>query len=793
MIQMGGEKNMLLRVTTMVAIVLISVGGASSIAWASPNGRAYEMVSPAYKGGYGVTGGTAVGIGEHEGDAVAFHSVGVFDGLLVGLPTGNQYIAHRNPNGWSTTGLEPPAARALPEGSLAEYDLDFTPTLSLFLWTGCSSPNIDRASQCKEEIYLTHDTSLPSSLESWEDLGVPLVLLEEGLVLASFEGPSADFCHLLLSEGPLIGDPGGTVANLYDMATGCGEAAGTHLVGVSNKGELIEPACSATLGGREENTLNAIAAGGSEIFFTDNVGPVKLGNECLDSPLGSPQQLFVRLGSQRTVEVSRPLGPGAFGGCGDGGGLGETPGEVPCPGATTRPPALYWGASEDGSEAYFTTAAPLAEGDGDNQRDLYKATIGCPLASPGCAVTEREVLSLTQVSASALVSEPADVRGVVKVAPNGSHVAFVAGGVLSEAPGAEGRTAIKGADNLYVYDDATGETRFLASLCSGPGKSGTVGDPRCSPSLHEASGTPDEAKPSQGNDAVLWLSGQETKEAQFNICVAENQAVCQGDRETGRFLIFSSYGQLLEGDTDNSRDVYRYDFAAGALERVSVGEEGADAGGNCDEGSGETVCDATVVTTVGLRNPARISAQRELADRAITEDGSRIVFSSSGPLSPDASNGQENVYEWSDLPGGEGAAVSIVSTGSSATADVAPVITASGRDLFFESSQGLVKQDDDGQIDVYDYRIGGGFASAPVEVERCAGDACKGSLTEAPALQIPGSVSQVPGGNFTPPPAAKPPSIAKKAKHKSRSGSISKREKKRKRWRSSHHARGKRG
>ena len=50
----------------------------------------------------------------------------------------------------------------------------------------------------------------------------------------------------------------------------------------------------------------------------------------------------------------------------------------------------------------------------------------------------------------------------------------------------------------------------------------------------------------------------------------------------GGFLVFTSYGQLSAGDTDTAQDVYRYDAESGALDRVSVGEDGYDANGNND-------------------------------------------------------------------------------------------------------------------------------------------------------------------------------------------------------------------
>jgi hypothetical protein len=722
--------------------------------------RVYEMVSPVYKGGYGVK--AVVGVAP-DGEGAAFASNGVFDGLSTNIQFGNHYIARRDWTGWSTVGLDPPATRALTVGHGIEDVLDFSPTLSDMLWRGCVAADVGAGKECRKVVLLGHDTSLPDAGEYWLQLGVPVERVDHEVVLFKYGSSSTDFCHVVVFGVPPLVEVGGreaavgTAAQLYDVASGCGGGEpGPRLVGLDNQGGAIDPYCTESLGGSDVsasgsvNTFGAVTADGREVFFTQNVGPAEGINGCTSAVAGNPKQLFMRLDDSRTVEVSRPLGSGAFGGCGDGGATGEVPGEVPCPGASGRPPALFWGASEDGTKVYFTTTAKLVAGDTDTTRNLYEADIGCP-GILGCAVDEREVVGLTRVSRPPTAGEAADVRGVVRIVPDGLRVAFVAGGVLSEEAGVEGRSAARGEDNLYVYDDASGRIKFVVGLCSGPGKSGSLADERCPSELREASGPVDEPEASEGNDTSLWHPGGEAKEAQFNVCARPDSGECVGERETGRYLVFSSYGQLLRGDTDDSRDVYRYDTMEGALERVSAGEGGFGADGNCDEPIGGIACDASVAQPIGGENLETLYVQHELADRAVSEDGKRIVFASAGALSPAASNGLENVYEWRREPGWERGVVSIVSTGSSLTADRQVVITPSGRDVFFVTSQGLVRPDTDGQADVYDARLGGGFPPGPAEREACSGDACQGPLTNPAPLVVPSSVLQAPGGNVSPP------------------------------------------
>jgi hypothetical protein len=283
---------------------------------------------------------------------------------------------------------------------------------------------------------------------------------------------------------------------------------------------------------------------------------------------------------------------------------------------------------------FFTTTAALTAEDTDVGNDLYLAQIGCPEGEPECAASERVMTALTQVSHDPRAGEAAEVQGVVAVAPDGSRAYFVARGVLSEAPNAQGAVAATGANNLYVYDASSGNVAFIGKLCSGHGDSGTVADARCS------SGS--------ASDTSLWLgTGGEAQTAGAD----------------GQFLVFTTYAQLTSSDTDTAKDVYRYDATTGALGRVSGGEDGYDANGNNDS------FDATI--SEGQRGGGGVHSVRlqyEMSTRAISEDGSRIVFKTSEPLSPAATNGLDNVYEWHEAPAGDGeGSVSLISGGSGET------------------------------------------------------------------------------------------------------------------------------
>jgi hypothetical protein len=655
-------------------------------------GRAYELVTPVYKAGYGAILSAAA----LDGERVIYESIGGFNGIPFAV-IGNQYAAQRVAgSGWMTNTVAPPF-----EGSIADFSVGLDLALAIL---GLGKE--------EEEIAL-HDMGLPDFFANWEPFMPPPFdeVLSQEVATDNFNPPIAiggrsdDLCHLIVSAGRLGGFPQVPlhVNEIYELFRGCGgQAPYLRLVDVSNAIEgdgeyALLNNCGAIVGSRS-SVFNAISADGSQVLFT-----ARLGSGC-----GGGEQLFARLGGSRTIEVSRQPG-----GCD----------EVPCPGSEARPGASFVGASEDGSVVYFTTAASLVSGDLDGKNDLYMARIGCTGGEASCEVGERGVTSLVRVSEDAASGQPAEVLGVVDVAPATGVVYFAARGVLTATSNGEGESALRGADNLYGYDPATGRLVFVADLCSASKLSGEREDAHC---------------PQRSNisDEGLWNRGS-------------SQVT-----DDGRFLVFLTSAQLvrhgLAADTDERRDIYRYDMSSASLERVSVGEEGFDANGNGDF--------ETLLTPGGYsasRGTTPLYSERGMDTRAVSNDGSWIVFTSSEPLSPSVSNGLPNVYAWHETRGrtGEGA-VSLISSGSStAINEPNPVIAAStapeGRDIFFMTNAGLVREDTESDLDIYDARIGGGFPLAASAPAQCSSDACQGPLTAPAPVLVPASVSERAEGNFS--------------------------------------------
>jgi hypothetical protein len=673
-------------------------------AYSFPENRVYEMVSPPYKGGYGVEPQGIEAIAQN-GDSVEFSSKGAFAGALSAVFPA-YYIATRSVSGWSTVPLSPPA-------SLTPIYLssDISPTLETMMALGKPGANELAGNSGSEEELLLYPTNLPNISSNWEVASKAIRALNGKYFTAGYSGSSPDFCHLFLkgSAQALAPEAAESTNQLalselaYEFARGCnGEQTSIRVVGLNNRGKEIESSCGAELG-VEVDGFNDISEGGKEVFFTTSVE-----KGC------SARQLFVRIGGRSTFEISKSPNEEC---------RKNAPDEVPCEGAAGRASASFVGASRDGSRVFFTTTAQLLGGSGKSTK-LYMARIGCSSAEGEACIgagetSDMSVESLIEVSSDPNASEAGEVQGVVRVAPDGSRIYFVAkGDLLSHVQQSllegEGRPVPHvTADNLYVYDSFSSKLAFIGDLCSGLEASGGADDSLC----------PSET----GVDTALWTT---------KLGEAQTAGI------SGGYLVFATYAQLTKDDTDAAKDIYRYDADTGALERISGGEDGYDANGNRGVGGDE---DASI--RAGEWGGS-IQHQYEMNTRAVSEDGSRIVFTTAAPLSEDASNGLENAYEWHKEPAwGEGK-VSLISSGNAEEPVSDVVISPDGDNVDFVTTQSLVPQDIDGAPDIYDARAKGGFSPPSAPMRPCDGDACQGPLTNPAPLLVPGSVSQEAGGNF---------------------------------------------
>jgi hypothetical protein len=678
-----------------------------------PDCRAYELVSPPYTEGFAIT---EVGALSANGSQMIASSLGAFAGtesdpLTLGesIDGGPVYEFTRNGSGWAATPLDPNLAR-FPIQTFAGVSSDLTRTLWSTREPTESIYALDLELREPDGSMVKVGPMVPPSLT-----GPPTGYVGEETGGLEVVGRSRDLSRVLFTVG--VNPPGalsflwpGDTTSLVDGES-LYEYAGTGnsspaLVGVNSQGALISD-CETSLGGvgRASGTkYNAVSADGETVFFTA-VG--KSEAECAShSSVHAPavDEVYARVGGSKTVAISEPS-------------------TAQCSSCRTsvKAPAEFEGASEDGSQVFFSTAQQLLPG----SSGIYEYDFENPEGE--------KILPVSAGAPGHETSEP-QVAGVVRVSEDGTHVYFVAGAKLTGA-NSEGREPAEGARNLYVFErDATypqGRTVFVATL--------------------------------SGGDASDWHSN--------------NGQRAQATPD-GRFLVFASEApSLTSDDTSTVRQIFEYDALQEKLVRVSAGqkapggsecrltkrsEEGYSCDGNTDDPADEPELPAS---RVGLT--------------AISNDGSYVFFASADALTPDALNNQvvteyearqiyaQSVYEYHSSVANDGGSIAdgnvfLLSDGHDRTLHniVASGVQlygtdASGENVFFSSGDPLVVQDSDTQVSVYDARVDGGFP-APVSPVSCEGEACQGAPSSPVSLGSPASSSVVGGGNLAPPAGSTP-------------------------------------
>jgi hypothetical protein len=660
---------------------------------ALPDCRAYEMVSPPNKANNSVDG-LKFRLAP-SGERVLFSSQGAFAGT-VKKRSGVQYVSHRTPAGWVT---ESTYAHLPPESDQQLGDpLDFSANLDA--WAGHLAAGLtwqDGERPTSESIYLGTSSGFFQQVS-------PTYQRAGGGIMSSgspFLAQSADLSHIVIgtpyrllpAEDPLpeiSGTPGNL--RLYEISGAGGPEPKMKLAVEIPAGLNGAAGCEIDpgFGGVMAQNLNNLSADGSTLFYAS---PLELapGEHC-EASLAGPNKyaLFARTGEAPPIQISSPP-------------LSQCEPSSPCHSAAPQNVHFY-GASADATRAWFTTTQPLVDSDADQtespkSNDLYLARL------QGGQLTE-----LVQVSRGEATDphrgEGAGLQGVLRLSQDASHAFFVATGVLTTQPNSngasQGEAATEGADNLYAYDSESGETKFVARLCSGPGESGSTFDNACGSNL--------ESVGQALNDTKLW-----------NGTAVDSDATLDG-----HYLLFRSFARLTADDTDNAADLYRYDVSTGQLTRVSIGRRGNDGGGNDDAFNAAFAHHAFT----SILPFAESGAGDE--SRAISADGSTAIFTTEAPLVFQDTNEAADVYQWEeqghDTCAETGGCVSLVSPGSDPHGSAEGLIGSSGKDVIFTTAHSIVRPDIDGLRDVYDAHVEGGF-HAPSIPEVCrSAETCHGPV-----------------------------------------------------------------
>jgi Tol biopolymer transport system component len=718
-----------------------------------PDCRAYEMVSPAEKGGSDTSELPITGIPvSANGQAVGFASQNAYadaENYQVGAlgAADNPFLSRRARSGWLTSSAIAPMT-IVPNPNRSGFVGDLSPA-GFADQTSCGDTRVTNEGAGTSVTCAIRRTGIGSWVASPLYPNTTGALFDATGEAVKYLGSSRNLSNVFFqTEG---GATGGGALLPADISTNAGDGIyeleglgggwpGIKLVNVETNGNQIGPSQAARLGGigiratglpqkcgslgsngAVSSTYDAISESGEVVYFT----------ACPSNLRRGIYSIYARLGGRETVAISEPS-PSECTTC------EETPAS-----------AVFEGASHNGAKAFFITKQQLVNEDADETLDLYEWDFGKP---PGKTIVQISRGGLGDLTPGV----GANVQGVVRISSDGSHVYFVANGVLTTVPNMLGQVPQESADNLYVYNTVTETTRFVAELCSGAELSGSTGDSQCPATLNEGE--------DETNDTSLW--GQDVG----------RRAQATPD---GRYLVFDTYGRLItsgpQADTDEAQDVYRYDSDTGQLVRVSVGEASFPASNNGNTPGMNALIPAPDNIVTGA------FASQEDWSRAISADGSTIVFTTPEQLQAnDVDTGSKpsctqeaggdtgcDVYEWHE------GVVGMVSDGHTAesvnnTSYYGAVgMSASGSDIFFLTRTRLVGQDTDQLVDLYDARINGGFpASPPPEPSCTAGEwTCQGSLTEPPSpLTLGGSATEKAGDNLVAPPFKEVPEAKQKEK-----------------------------
>jgi hypothetical protein len=727
----------------VLTLAVMALGAASALAQLSDN-RAYELVStiPGTEVFPPEAGQTQSFESELYGELIAnvggFRSAdsGEAVAYIGGLSpsgqggygvaknyNGNLYLSIRGGRGWGASDIEPvPYSRERIEGFSADLSRQlFNIGEPRFVKenggpdcpaTGASFGAIySRTGGVGAPAYRSLAPTGPASFDECRSL--------------NFAGISADNSNLLLQspgaytpgavqgeEGFPEGDELEGFDNLYDSVGGR-----LHQVNVLPDG-TSQGHPFAVAGGRvsihngvEHNFASDVSADGSHVFWTDlNTGALYARENAAQEQSTVEAERCTEPGKACTVQLdAAEAGCVAEGGCEGGGGV-------------------FWTATGDGSKAFFTdchrlTEASTAVATGECKEQLPN---GEP-ASTGADLYEYDLATrrLTDLTVDHNASDPlgADVQGVVGASEDGSHVYFVATGVLAGENG-EARKPAAGQPNLYV--SYNGATSFIATLASGD---------------NTFLGTAQQVAP--GNAAGDWRAepGLRTAAVASNgAAVAFMSSLPLTGYDNVGILGINGAGEAQHGPQP---EVFVYDLGTARIVCAS-----------CTP-SGEAPIQTAENWENGVGGHVGVGGSSAFGLRFINAQGSQVYFDTSQPLVAQDSNHRQDVYEWQS-DGTSGCAqsvgcVALLSGGDSAHDAYFLDAGASGADVFFTTRELFSPQASGEAVKLYDARVGGGFPESSLA---CTGAGCQGVPPAPPIFATPSSVTFNGVGNFSPSPAA---------------------------------------
>ena len=417
-------------------------------------------------------------------------------------------------------------------------------------------------------------------------------------------------------------------------------------------------------------------------------------------------------------------------GAGDVASLNTDPADFALNLAGTSPNVLH---------AVLSTCAPIAPGAADGcpaDANLYKHSAGSLTLINGGTPGARLAASAGAVSA--------DGSRIYWVDTNTGDLWLRDGGANEQVDGAAGGGGsfeVASADGSIAYFSKAGDLyRYNATGNSGVQltSTGAIG------ALEGALG----AASSGANLYFLTATGlyhcSNANSAGANGCDAASRVADDADASNhpaasgtarvsadGSKLLFLATtpledyaGNVFDNADLNTRtpdsQVYLYDTSGSRLTCVS-----------CNPSNGRPVGPSSIpgATANGTSALATVAYK----PRNLSSNGQRVYFDSEDALVLSDTNNDVDAYQWQAQGSGDcaraGGCINLISSGRAAGGSTFVDASADGSDAFFLTDESLVKDNagnllDPGSIDLYDARVGGGFAPANRPIP-CTGDSCQ--------------------------------------------------------------------
>jgi hypothetical protein len=692
---------------------------------ALPDGRAWELVSPADKRG------VAIEPIAHEGGLIQAATDGHGLAYLASAPAGEeephgnrapeltQLLATRtSPGTWSTQNITTSneAARGVFADERREYQF-FSADLAFgVVFPYESLPASETTVPTSEHTIYLRESACAKPPKCYAPLASSVA---PGM---QFQGATSDLEHAIIR----------TSAGLIEWS----KEASPTIVSVLPQGEPPTTRDQVGLGtlGKYEGARHAISEDGSHVVWEDEV-----------SNLQTKRREFHLYDSElqaggASVETTKLDTPEA--------------GIVP----VSSPKPFFQIAGADGSRVFFTDDQRLthnASPESEEQGDLY-------VVEPGKPAGER-ITDLTPDLNSAKGEGAAIQGGVIGASTDGSYVYFVANGVL--ASGAQpGNCVYEGSRasscNLYVVHnngEKWEEPHLIARLSNEDGPDwGANANSRVEYALFRMT-----ARVSPNGRYLAFMSDR-------RITGYDNTDAKSGAADEEVYLYHAPEAPATE---------------AGSLVCASCNPSGAQPVGVHDiqesgEGRGllvdrpevwtpesEEGFDHWLAGSVPGWTPLN-SNEALYQSHYLTNEG-RLFFNSPDALVRQASNGKEDVYEYEPTGVGgcgtlqseanaERGCVALISSGSSQQESTFLDASENGSDVFFLTSEKLSPQDPDGAFDVYDARVCDGPGAEEPCPSASAGTAplcesereCKPRVLPSPGYGAPASSVLSASGNI---------------------------------------------